>query len=348
MLLIVRFLFGAGEAGALPNAARVLREWFPESSRGRAQGIITTAMMLGGAISPPAAQRLINAFGWRWTFVVFGILGVAWSVAFYFWFRDDPAEHASTNEAERALIAADGDPTRRSGKGDLQSHGPIPWLNVFRNRNVWLLSAAMITMSGLYMLMTYWYPTYLKEARGASPDLSSWLSGMVLGAGALGCFFGGWLTDFLLKTTGNPRWSRTAQSIAGAGLAASALFASLFVGDTVQSAVLVAVACFGLQVQLPAWWATGTQISGKNLGALIGLMNMIGNAGGAALQTVFGYYVKAMKTSGYMGRACWDPAIFVYVVVALLGLACWSMIHPEHTVEEKASDPGGSDLASSS
>ena len=53
MLLIVRFLFGAGEAGALPNAARVLKEWFPESSRGRAQGMITTAMMIGGAVSPP-------------------------------------------------------------------------------------------------------------------------------------------------------------------------------------------------------------------------------------------------------------------------------------------------------
>ena len=33
MLVVVRFLFGAGEAAALPNAARVLREWFPDTSR---------------------------------------------------------------------------------------------------------------------------------------------------------------------------------------------------------------------------------------------------------------------------------------------------------------------------
>ncbi|MGO9471466.1 MAG: MFS transporter, partial [Isosphaeraceae bacterium] len=68
MLLAVRFLFGAGEAGALPNSARVLRAWFPESWRGRAQGIVTTAMMLGGAVAPVAAQGLINLFGWRWSF----------------------------------------------------------------------------------------------------------------------------------------------------------------------------------------------------------------------------------------------------------------------------------------
>ena len=156
---------------------------------------------------------------------------------------------------------------------------------MFRNKNVWLLSGTMITMSGVYMLTTYWYPTYLQEGRGASADLSSWLSGMVLGAGAFGCFFGGWLTDFLLRTTGNPRWSRTAQSVVGAGLAASGLLASLFIGDTVLSAILVAIACFGLQLQLPAWWACGTQISGKHVGALIGLMNMIGNGGAAILQT---------------------------------------------------------------
>jgi len=175
-------------------------------------------MMIGGAVAPLAAQKLINAFGWRWTFVIFGLAGLAWAVSFYLWFRDDPAEHTGTNLAERSLIASDSDSTRKSGSPDLQAHGPIPWANVFRNKNVWLLSGTMITMSGVYMLMTYWYPTYLQEGQGASADLSSWLSGMVLGAGAFGCFFGGWLTDFLIRTTGNPRWSRTAQSVVGAGL----------------------------------------------------------------------------------------------------------------------------------
>jgi len=115
------------------------------------------------------------------------------------------------------LITADGDLTRKSGSHDLQPHGPIPWARVFPNKNIWLLSGTMITMAGVYQLMTYWYPTYLQEGRGVSADLSKWLSGMVLGAGACGCFFGGWLTDFLLRTTGNPRWSRTAQSVFGGG-----------------------------------------------------------------------------------------------------------------------------------
>ena len=52
MLVVVRFLFGAGEAGALPNAARVVREWFPDSSRARAKGLVAASMLLGGAAAP--------------------------------------------------------------------------------------------------------------------------------------------------------------------------------------------------------------------------------------------------------------------------------------------------------
>ena len=113
MLLLVRFLFGAGEAGALPNSARVLREWFPESSRGWAQGLVTTAMMVGGAAAPMASQALIDSVGWRWSFGVFGIIGLVWAAAFYLWFRDNPADHPATNQAERQLIAEGKIPPRK-------------------------------------------------------------------------------------------------------------------------------------------------------------------------------------------------------------------------------------------
>ena len=113
-----------------------------------------------------------------------------------------------------------------------------------------------------------------------------------------------------------------------AGLAASGLLASLFTGNTVLSAILVAIAAFGLQLQLPAWWASGTQISGKHLGALMGMMNMIGNGGGAILQTLFGHFVEIMKSRGYTGRARWDLAVSIYVGVALLGMALWTQVDP--------------------
>lgn len=346
MLLIVRFLFGAGEAGALPNSARVLREWFPESNRGWAQGVITTTMMIGGAAAPVASQWLINALGWRWTFVTFGLLGLAWAALFYLWFRDDPAEHPATNKAEQALIAAGrgGKPLAASAQvepdalppetSDHDAHGPIPWGIVLKNANVWLLGGAMMTMSGVYYMLISWYPKYLQSARGASPDASSWLSSLVLGAGAFGCFFGGWLTDWLVKTTGHRRWGRTAQSVAGAALAATGILASIYTDSTVLASILVAIACLGVQIQVPAWWASATQLSGRHLGALFGLMNMIGALGAITSQLFLGRFADYMKSQGHVGRAQWDPGFFVYVGVALLGMVLWSLIDPRKTVED--------------
>ena len=105
-LIVVRFLFGAGEAGAFPNAARVMSRWFPDSERGRAQGILLAASQIGGATAPFLAALLIGRVGWRWTFVAFGSLGVFWAIGFWWWFRDEPSEHPSVNSFEADFIGS--------------------------------------------------------------------------------------------------------------------------------------------------------------------------------------------------------------------------------------------------
>ncbi len=356
MLLVVRFLFGAGEAGALPNTARVLRSWFPESSRGRAQGTVTTAMLIGGAVAPVAAQFLIDQAGWRWSFVIFGLIGLGWAVSFYRWFRDEPADHPATNEAERRLIDAgrtSQEPlplAEETLAPDLvvdqgRAHGPIPWDRVLSCANVWLLGGAMMTMSGIYYMLIFWYPTYLEKARGVTPQQAGWLSTMVLGAGAIGSFLGGWLTDWLVQRTGNRRWGRTGQAVLGAGLAAVGFLSSVVTNSAGLASLFIALACLGVQLQLPAWWACATQVSGRHLGALFGMMNMIGGVGAILSELFVGYLADWMKSLGYSGRAQWDPALAVYVVVALIGLILWSLVNPEKTVEDPEAKPARLDAA---
>ena len=329
-LLAIRFLFGAGEAGALPNSARVLKVWFPDAIRGRAQGVITTAMRLGGAFAPVFSQLLMDRLGWRMTFGALGLLGVAWAVAFRLWFRDDPTSHPGTNEAERRLISEG-----RTAKADASpTHTPIPWRLVFRSPDVWLLGAAMITMAAVDNLIVVWYPKYLQEARGASGIESGRLASLVLGAGAVGCLLGGWLSDRLASGRLGPRWGRTIQCVAGALLTAVAMAASLSTESSELAAALVAVACFGVQIQVPAWWAAATQVSGRHVGALFGLMNMIGNVGGIVSPPLLGWYVDSMKAAGRTGRAQWDPGFWIYVGVALVGMVLWSLVDPRRVVED--------------
>ena len=339
-LVIVRFLFGAGEAGALPNSARILRSWFPYASRGRAQGIVTTAMILGGAASYTASQWLIDLVGWRWSFAVFALIGVAWALAFYAWFHDDPADHPQTNDAEVFLITEG----RTDHKAAGMDHGPIPWADIVKCSNIWLLSSAIIMMTAMSEFVNSWYPTYLQAARGASPDLSARLTTLVLVPGAIAAFFGGLLTDWLVRRTGSRRWGRTAQAVVGAGIAAFGVVASVRTDSTVVAAAFISLVAFGVQLQLPSWWACATQVSGRHLGAIFGLMNMIGGLGRMLSQVFVGGFADWRKSLGYTGRDQWDPALYLYVVVALIGMVCWAFIDPEKTVDDKM--PKGTDFDS--
>ena len=158
---------------------------------------------------------------------------------------------------------------------------------------------------------------------------------MVLGAGACGTFFGGWLTDFLVRRTGSPRWGRTAQAVAGSGIGALGILASLWTDSTVMASGFIAVAAFGVQLQLPSWWASATRVSGRHLGALFGLMNMMGGFGRLLSQLAVGRFADWRESLGYTGRAEWDPGLYAYVAIALIGMVLWASINPEKTVDDQ-------------
>jgi sugar phosphate permease len=105
-LVVLRFLFGAFQAGGFPGLARVIADWMPAQQRGLAQGLVWTFSRLGGAAAPLLAVVLIVVVfhGWAIPCVVLAGLGLLWCVFFWPWFRDRPADHPAVNEAELAII----------------------------------------------------------------------------------------------------------------------------------------------------------------------------------------------------------------------------------------------------
>lgn len=321
ILIVVRFLFGAGEAGALPNSARVVARWFPPHVRGTAQGVVITSMLVGGAASPVITQVLIGNFGWRWSFILLAIPGVIWAAVFYWWFRDDPAEHSATNAAERDYIAGGGVPI------SLSAHHPsLPWGRVLSSANIWLLGAVATSGAFTTYLFFMWYPTYLKEARGVSDEDASWYAGMVLAGGALGSIVGGRVFDWLVRTTGSRLWSSRGLGIVGLGSAATCMIVSIFWAIPWVAAMFATLACFAIHFQLAAWWSAVTEISGKHLGALFGLLNSMGVPGAVSSPLFLGWFVDWLAKRGYTGREQWDPAFYVYAVVLMFGAVCWLFI----------------------
>ena len=120
-LLAVRFLFGMGEAGAFPNASKTFSRWFPASERGTAQGIFFAGAHLGGGLTPILVGALLNFMPWRLVFVIFGMVGFVWALAWFRWFRDEPADHPDVSEIERKYIESGRE--RRAGPHRLDAGG---------------------------------------------------------------------------------------------------------------------------------------------------------------------------------------------------------------------------------
>lgn len=325
-LILVRFLFGAGEAGAFPNAARVFATWFPIRERGRVQGAFLAASLLGGALSPFVAAVLIEIMGWRLPFLVFGAAGWVWALLFFWWFRDDPARHSAVNKVELQLIQSDPAPKHVDDSG-------LPWRRVFRHRTIWLLG--FIVTCGAFNSYLYfsWYSNYLQSARGAGNLDAGWLSGMVLASGALGQLVGGASSSWLVRRSGLGVRARRYIGCACYASAATALLISMQFDSIKWSAAFAALSCTLMFFQQSIWWSCTTDVSGRHVGALFGLANGLGVFGAMGSQFFFGAFTDWRQSQGYVGRPMWDPAMYVVAAVLVCGAIAWLFVDPTTTVE---------------
>ncbi len=334
MLLAIRFLFGAGEAGCYPNTARVLARWFPDRERGMAQGIIITAAQVGGALAPMAADALITAVGWRWTFAVFGALGVLWAAAFYGWFRDDPAKQSSANDLERALIAGG---TREPA--DAGHRAPIPWSLIFRSANVWLLGGVMICAAFASYLYMSWFPKYLYSSRAVPEIDASRLTSLVLAGAGVGCLGGGLVARWIARRFSHPRRAQRLYGFGAFGVAGAALLAIPSFASAPAVAGLACAAALAAHSAMANWWTVATAIGGRHLGALFGLMNSMGVVGAMGAQYFLGAFADWRFELGHRGRPQWDPAMFFYGSVLLVGACLWLKVDSSRSAVEPSPKP---------
>lgn len=328
MLVAVRFLFGAGEAGAYPNAARVIARWFPVEERGRVQGLMLTAAQLGAALAPAIAAYLILEIGWRWTFGVFSVFGILWAATFYAWFRDDPTRHPAVNNAERAIIA------RGATSAQTEHSAPVPWRAIRTSRNVWLLGLIQTCSSFVAYMYMSWYPAYLERGRGVSSIEAGWLSSLVLAGAAVGCLGSGFVTDWLARATHRNPLRHRVYGFAGLAASAVALWAGIECESATATSLWAAVAFMFAISQQATFWTVTMEISGRHLGVIFGLLNSLGVPGAFASTMFLGQFADWMKEQGYDGRQQWDPAFYVYAAVLLLGAGCWLLVDARQQVDE--------------
>ncbi len=307
-LLLTRFLFGMGEAGAYPNASVVVARWFPVPERGRAFGVILMAAQLGGAFAPLLVVPIQVHYGWRASFYVFGILGVVWSGVWYYWFRDCPAEKAGVTKAEvdetRGVIA--------------KAHQKLPWVVALRSRNFWAaLSVALCYVYTFYFFQS-WFHTYLVKARGYSEN-DLLLSSLPFFVAACANCAGGFVSNALVKKVGL-KWGRCSIGVASLGIAAACTVAVMFTHGRLAAMILLSLIYAGISFQQPIMFAVCLDIGGAYAGAMVGAMNTASQIGSFLSSLAFGYLVAS--TGSY------DAPFIPMAALLLLGAWLWLKVDP--------------------
>jgi MFS family permease len=300
LMLLVRFLFGVGEAGAYPNLARVTRDWFPFSERGRAQGGIWMFARLGGAVAPLVIGRLTAALGWRQAFWVLGLVGLGWAVLFWHWFRDRPEGHPACNEAERDLI--------RGGLAVPAPGAGHSWPGVSRlasSGSVWALGWASFWVCFGWWFYPTWQPKYLKDVHGFAyaSTYSELLTGLPFLCGAVGALLGGRLSDWLVPRLGR-RWGRSSIGLAGFTAAGACVLATGFAPSWREAVFLLCLAFFVNDLAVPIMWTVSADVGGRHAGTVAGLMNMVGGFG-AVLSPVLIPHVLGWLPDDYSAPERW-------------------------------------------
>jgi len=319
-LIAIRTLFGAGEAGAFPNLTRVLATWLPVRERERAQATLWLATRISGAFTPLLVASLISIVGWRRTFEIFGLIGVAWAICFFWWFRDTPAEHPSVNQAELAML-----PPQRD---TAIAHGGVPWRLIFSTPAVWLLSVQYMCLAYGWWFYINWLPTYLRDARGASLRMGALLAGLPLLLGGLGCLVSAGMIPRLARKTGSVALARRIVAIAGFVGASACVVIFTGIEDPVRAMIALGFAGFFNDFVMPAAWAGTMDIGGRYAGTVSGAMNMMGSLAGASSVLVVGYLLT------WTGD--WTLTFYISAAIYLVGAICWLFLDSHTPLERPA------------
>lgn len=316
-LVVTRFLFGAGEAGAWPSVARTFSRWIPHRERGTIQGIFFAGAHLAGGATPIIVLALTQFMNWRAVFLLFGLLGVFWAVAWYRWFRDDPSEHPAVTPAELHQIVGD----RKESSG--HHAGWAYWKRLLGHRNTVPLCLMYFPNSFAFYFCITWLPTYLKEKHGFDALSLGLFAGLPLILSVLGDLFGGVTTDAVTNRFGL-RLGRSGVGAVAYLLAGSAMILAGVVTQPVLAAWLIAVALGASMFTLGASWSTCLDIGGSHAGVVSAAMNTSGQIGSVLSPLMVTFLLRQLGD--------WNAPLFVMGGLFLVGAVCWCLVDPHQRI----------------
>jgi sugar phosphate permease len=319
-LLMTRFMFGAGEAGAFPTGGVVVARWFPPSQRATMSGVTLMASQAGGALAPLLVVPIQMRYGWRVSFFLFGLLGAIWAGVWYSWFRDSPAEKIgiATRENQTAL------PRERGHR--------FPWRAAFHSKSVRALIAAAFCYVYVYNFFQTWFHTFLVRGRGFSEG-NLLLSALPYLVAACANLSGGAASDALVRRMGRTN-GRRVLGVSALTAAGTFTIAAMVTQRQLLTLVLLALVYGAIAFQQSGVFGVCLDIGHRHAGAVIGLMNTSAQIGGLLGSVAYGYIVDRFRS--------YDAPFIPMAALLFLGALLWFKIDAS---QELTSEPQPAALA---
>ncbi len=309
-LLVIRFMFGIGEAGSSPCSTGVISRWFEKHEVGKAQGYVWAASRMGGALTPFVVIPVMMTVGWRVAFYLLGALGIVWAIVWWLFYRD--------HEERRCECSC--------GKDEEEDVTPSPairWGNLLTNRQFWLICGMYFFYAFGSWFFFSWFPTFMELGRGFDKSELTYAVAVPFIMSMIGNIAGGHLTDRLTHRYGI-KVGRKALGSTSLAVSAVCMFLAAFIPGKMAVFVFLSL-CFGIfDLMLPSAWALCIDLGKRNAGTISGAMNTAGNIGGFCCGILFGELVQ--QSGNY------NLPLYMIAVMLLVSALLFAFINPEKPI----------------
>jgi ACS family glucarate transporter-like MFS transporter len=319
-MLIVRFFFGAGEAGAFPGISRAVYSWIPLRERGIVQGINFSGSRIGAAFALPLVAWMISSMGWRHSFILLGLAGIVFAILWFLFFRDNPENHPGLTEGEKKYILEN-----RQNKDETKALTKLTGGILFSSKNVWLAMLQYFGSNFTFFFCLTWLFPHLKEKYGLDLMEAGFYASAPLIFGALGNWFSGILVDYIYR---RKKWklSRKLPAIIGFSLVIVGMTGSIYMDTVLSAVIMLSIAVFGADMTLSPSWSFCIDIGKENSGTVSGTMNMAGNIGSFITALAFPYLLSWTGSE--------STFFIVASVLALISIFSWLGMNPEKALTD--------------
>jgi MFS family permease len=343
-LLVSRAAFGGAQAGLVPITAKVISDWFGENRRGVCSAVIAASMSIGGVVAMKLTSELMEHYDWRDIFRMYSLVGIAWAVAFYWFFRtrpqdhpwlrkSSPAEDVPTTDASFGFEDSnESDTSTPSRDTNTVAEESVDWRRLLRNRTILAINVQAMFRAAGYWLFVTWFPAFLEYRFGVTATEAGSLAAWPLAGVVVGTLIGGVCVDRLLANASNKRTSRVGVASVALFICGALSLASAWSPNADQFVLLMSLGAVFSGAANPAAWAATMDVAGKNTAVVMGMMNMAGTIGGFAMPVLLGYMIGDIKESG----GDWNNVVYLVAAIYLAAAISWLFVDPDDTPERAA------------